>query len=144
MMNDHTALTQFPPWPPAPPRLVYYTGFDMWMPVYTSNGVTNVLTCLMMGGAGSNQVDFATALTTFSGASNAATLGTTFTFPTTTNDAILLSFGNPPQRTGDYTAMAIDEAGAIWGAGEVVGPHLSNNPDATNWGTVVFRVAGSE
>jgi hypothetical protein len=129
-----------------PRSLVYYTGFDMWMPVYTSNGRTNILTALMVGGAGANRVDFATSLTTFAGAANGPSLDATFTFPTTTNDPVLISLptgaADGPHRTGDYTATAIDEQGCIWGAGEVVGAHVNDNPQEQNWATVVFKLSG--
>ncbi len=42
------------------------------------------------------------------------------------------------ERTGDYLALAVDEQGAIWGAGQTVSARGDGRMD--NWGTVVFSV----
>jgi hypothetical protein len=43
------------------------------------------------------------------------------------------------ERTGDYLALAVDEDGVVWGAGQTVSDRTSDG-EIDNWGTVVFSV----
>jgi hypothetical protein len=138
--------------PALPRRLVYYTGFNLWMPTFITNGQTTMLVALMAGSDGVTTVPFTTSLTTFTGNPLtpgpagggrrllAATPGATFTFPTTANTPLLLNSRAPPLRTGDYTAVAIAPDGRLWGSGMVVADAAA----AGNWGNVVFRLAANQ
>jgi hypothetical protein len=122
-------------------RLLYYTGFNLWMPTFIVNCQTSMLVALMMGSDGVTTVPFTTALTTFAGNPLlAVTPGPTFTFPTTANSPLLNSDQPSPLRTGDYTAAAIGPDGSLWGAGMTVADAVPTN----NWGSTVFRLATLE